>query len=215
MTRTRYFYDYSPTLAQSEAVGKSIGHHFRIEGANKTFEIGALPVLATQRPLFMALTLRLQRHDALVCRSVCSLGSTPGDLMLTLTLLRDLGVQTHCPMGTFISLSSYQVALQMLRGLASVEASIRADRTSRSMRSAGQAGVKLGRPATPALNDPATVREILRRLQAGETQTAVAASVGVHRRSLSRLIQQQGIDGVERTGLAMRDRYVDVPGGGR
>jgi hypothetical protein len=92
MTRTRYFYDYSSTLERSEAHESKLTHHFRIDRANETFEIGPLDVPASRRPLFTALTLKLQPGDVLLSWSNCSLGSTAADILKTLTLMSDKGV---------------------------------------------------------------------------------------------------------------------------
>lgn len=194
MPRTRYFYDYSSTPERSEAHESRLTHHFRIDRENETFEIGPLEVLAPKRPLFMALTLKLLPGDVLLCWSNCSLGSTAADILQTLTLMRDKGVETHWGMSKFISSASYQVAFRMLGRLVAIEANIRSDRTSQSMKSARSAGVGLGRPTALALREPAAALDALRRLAAGETQTSVAASLGVHRRSIRRLLERQAPD---------------------
>ena len=192
MARTRFFYDYSPTTDQSNAVSERITHHFRIDKINMTFEIGPLHILTTSRPQFQALLTRLKADDILVCHSVCSLGSSASDVLQVLKLMETKGVQTHCrPMGTFISASSYWAAAQMLKTLIAAEAAIRADRTTRSLNSARLSGVRLGRPVAPALRDQAAALEVIQRLEAGQTQTSIAADLGVHRRTIKRLIEKK------------------------
>ena len=168
-----------------------ITHHFRIDRVNMTFEVGPLHVLAPCRPRFMELTTRLKAGDMLVSHSACSIGSTAADVLQVLRLMREKGVETHSPMGRFISLASYQVAFRMLTVLIAAETAIRANRTSLSLQSTRSSGIKLGRPSALALQDQEVQSEVARRLGAGETQTSVAASLGVHRRTIRRLLDQR------------------------
>lgn len=143
---------------------------------------------AAARPELEALLRRLRPGDVLMVYKVDRLARSLFDLMRVLQLVADAGarfksltepIETTTPAGRLL--------LQMLGAVAEFERAIIRERCAAGMVEARAQGVRFGRPPVLTAEQRAECARLVR--QEGMTRRAVAAQLGVSRRTVERAVR--------------------------
>ena len=164
-------------------------------GAERVFfekESGA----RSDRPQLRKAIAALEPGDTLLVPAIDRLARSTFDLLGVMREVRERGaafkslaeawVDTSSPLGEFM--------LTVLGGVATLERHLINRRTAQGRQRAREAGVQFGRK--PKLS-PYQRQEALKRLEAGEPQSAVARLLGVDQATISRLAARAAANGVQ------------------
>ncbi|WKB55970.1 recombinase family protein [Eleftheria terrae] len=137
-------------------------------------------VPAMQRPEFARLLAKLDQGDTLVVSKLDRLGRDAIDVLQTIEHLSTEGVRVKVLNLGDVDLTSPagRAMVTMLSAVARLERDLLVERTQAGLARAKAEGKALGRPAKTSQGDRA---EILRRLAAGDTVSAVARDYCVSR----------------------------------
>ena len=146
-------------------------------------------VAARDRPEFARLldtVARVRGPKQLVVTKLDRLGRDAGDIMGTVATLRDLGCAVHVLQlrGVDLTSAAGKLVLATLAALAEVERDILIERTMAGLERARSEGKHLGRPKTDAWADAEQIR---RRLDNGESVSAIAREYGASRATVIRI----------------------------
>ncbi|MEE3504562.1 recombinase family protein [Acidiphilium acidophilum] len=140
---------------------------------------------AMQRPAFRRLVDRLEADDVLVVTKLDRLGRNAMDVRMTVEALAAIGVRVHCLAlgGVDLTSSAGRMTMQVIAAVAEFERDLLVERTQAGLSRARAEGKALGRPA--ALSD-AEKQQVVTRLEAGESVSAVAREFGISRQTINR-----------------------------
>jgi putative DNA-invertase from lambdoid prophage Rac len=170
----------SNQIAEIRAAG------FDIEPKRMVVETVSGSSAIEQRKEFMRLLDRLEAGDILVVTKLDRLGRNSIDVQMTVGKLAKMGIKTHCLAlgGVDLTSSAGRMTMGVIAAVAQFERDLLIERTLSGQARAKAAGVKFGRP--PALVN-GQVTQVLERLAAGETISAIARSAGTSRATILRL----------------------------
>lgn len=139
---------------------------------------GSVP--AMQRPGFTKMMDKLEDADTLVVTKLDRIGRDSIDVQRTVQLCKDRGIRLHVLQlgGLDLTSSTGEMTVKVLAAVADFERDLIIERTLSGQARARAQGVKFGRPAKTNEKQRA---EIVQRLAAGETVTAVAKRYAVSR----------------------------------
>ena len=159
---------------------------------------GSVP--AMQRPGFTKLMDKLEDADTLVVTKLDRIGRDSIDVQHTVQLCKDRGIRLHVLQlgGLDLTSSTGEMTVKVLAAVADFERDLIVERTLAGQSRARAQGVKFGRPAKTTEKQRA---EIVQRLAAGETVTAVAKRYSVSRGTIvSVRASMSGSSAAERSG---------------
>ena len=122
----------------------------------------------------------------LVVTKLDRLGRNAMDVAATVRALAALGVRVHCVAlgGVDLTSSTGKLAMGVINAVAEFERDLLVERTQAGLRRARAEGKPIGRPMSLTA-DRRT--EVIRRLQAGESVSAVARAMGTSRQTVTRV----------------------------
>jgi putative DNA-invertase from lambdoid prophage Rac len=172
--------DCTNQIREIEAAG------FKIEEHRFVTEVVSGSSACDQRKGFQKLLERMERDDILVVCKLDRLGRNAIDVMQTVNRLAKIGVRTHCLAlgGCDLTSSAGKMIMHVISAMSQFEKDLLIERTLSGQARAKAAGKKFGRP--PALVN-GQVTQVLERLAAGETISAVARTAGTSRATILRL----------------------------
>lgn len=159
---------------------------FDIEQRRIVAEAISGSVKATSRPGFSKLLDRLETGDVLVVTKLDRLGRNAIDVRSTVESLEAVGVRVHCLAlgGVDLTSPAGKMTMQLIAAVAEFERDLLIERTSAGLRRARLQGKHCGRPPT---FDAVVEGEIVGRLQAGESVSAVASAYKTSRQTIMRI----------------------------
>lgn len=139
---------------------------------------GSVP--AMQRPGFAKLMDKLEDGDTLIVTKLDRIGRDSIDVQHTVQLCKERGIRLHVlQLGSLdLTSSTGEMTVKVLAAVADFERDLIVERTLAGQARARAQGKKFGRPAKTTEKQRA---EIVQRLAAGETVTAVAKRYAVSR----------------------------------
>ena len=139
---------------------------------------GSVP--AMQRPGFTKMMDKLEDADTLVVTKLDRIGRDSIDVQRTVQLCKERGIRLHVLQlgGLDLTSSTGEMTVKVLAAVADFERDLIIERTLAGQSRARAQGKKFGRPAKTNEKQRA---EIVQRLAAGETVTAVAKRYAVSR----------------------------------
>ncbi len=140
-------------------------------------------VSASQRPAFIKLKEQIRSGETLVVSKLDRLGRDAIDVLQTVKELGTKGVKVivHQLGNTDLTSPAGKLLLMMLSAVAEMERDLLVERTQAGLARAKAEGKTLGRPSKTSNIQRA---EIISKLQAGESVSAVAREYGVSRASI-------------------------------
>lgn len=140
-------------------------------------------VCASQRPAFKALKVQIRQGETLVVSKLDRLGRDAIDVLQTIKELGNKGVKVivHQLGNTDLTSPAGKLLLMMLSAVAEMERDLLVERTQAGLARAKAEGKILGRPSKTT--DIQRV-EIIKKLQVGESVSAVAREYKVSRASI-------------------------------
>jgi DNA invertase Pin-like site-specific DNA recombinase len=140
-------------------------------------------VSASQRPAFKALKVQIRQGETLVVSKLDRLGRDAIDVLQTIKELGNKGVKVivHQLGNTDLTSPAGKLLLMMLSAVAEMERDLLVERTQAGLARAKAEGKILGRPSKTT--DIQRV-EIIKKLQVGESVSAVAREYKVSRASI-------------------------------
>ena len=143
-------------------------------------------VAAMERRGFAKLMDRLEEGDVLVVTKLDRLGRNAMDVAATVRALAGMGVRVHCLAlgGVDLASSTGRLTMGVINAVAEFERDLLVERTQAGLRRARAEGKPIGRPHSLTADQRA---EVVRRLQAGESVSAVARALGTSRQTVTRV----------------------------
>lgn len=143
-------------------------------------------VQATKRSGFSKLMDRLEAGDVLVVTKLDRLGRNAIDVRSTVESLGAIGVRVHCLAlgGVDLTSPAGKMTMQVIAAVAEFERDLLIERTQAGLRRARGQGKHCGRPPT---FDAAVEGEIVERLRAGESVSALARTYKTSRQTVMRI----------------------------
>lgn len=140
-------------------------------------------VAASLRPAFKRLQEQIRKGGTLVVSKLDRLGRDAIDVLQTVRLLGDRGIKVVVLQlgSTDLTSPAGKLLLSMLAAVAEMERDLLVERTQAGLARAKAEGKKLGRPSKTTSEQRS---EILRRLGAGESVSALARLYGVSRANI-------------------------------
>ena len=140
-------------------------------------------VPASQRPAFNAMLSQMRKGETLVVSKLDRLGRDAIDVLQTVRMMseRDIKVIVLQLGNTDLTAPAGKLLLSMLAAVAEMERDLLVERTQAGLARAKAEGKTLGRPSKTT---PEQRSEIIRRLAAGESVSALARSYGVSRANI-------------------------------
>ena len=140
-------------------------------------------VAAAQRPAFKAMLGQIRKGETLVVSKLDRLGRDAIDVLQTVRLLGERGIKVVVLQlgNTDLTAPAGKLLLSMLAAVAEMERDLLVERTQAGLARARAEGKRLGRPSKTT---PGQRTEILHRLRAGESVSALARVYGVSRASI-------------------------------
>lgn len=140
-------------------------------------------VAADQRPAFKQMLTQIRKGETLVVSKLDRLGRDSIDVLQTVRQLADRGIKvTVLQLGNVdLTAPAGKLLLSMLAAVAEMERDLLIERTQAGLARAKAEGKTLGRPSKTT---PEQRKEILRRLGAGESVSAVAKLYDVSRANI-------------------------------
>jgi len=137
-------------------------------------------VAASQRPAFKQLLSKIRKDETLVVSKLDRLGRDAIDVLQTVRQLGDMKVKVivHQLGTTDLTSAAGKLLLTMLSAVAEMERDLLVERTQAGLARAKAEGKTLGRPSKTT---PEQRTEILARLGAGESVSALARLYGISR----------------------------------
>ncbi len=159
---------------------------FDIEQRRTIAESISGSVQATKRPGFSKLLDRLEAGDVLVVTKLDRLGRNAIDVRSTVESLEAVGVRVHCLAlgGVDLTSPAGKMTMQVIAAVAEFERDLLIERTQAGIRRARGQGKHCGRPPT---FDAAIEEEIVGRLRAGESVSALARTYRTSRQTVMRI----------------------------
>ena len=156
-----------------EQAGYQVTYWFQDEGIS-----GKCP--AAMRPAFQELLGKIRKGETLVVSKMDRLGRDAIDVLQTIRLLQERGVHVivHQLGHTDLTSPAGKLLLTMLSALAEMERDLLVERTQAGLQRAKAEGKQLGRK--PKTNE-AQRQEIRRRLQSGQSVSALAREYNISR----------------------------------
>lgn len=142
-------------------------------------------VATGERPGFAKLCDRLESGDVLIVTKLDRLGRNAMDVRQTVESLAAQGVRVHCLAlgGVDLTSAAGKMTMQVIAAVAEFERDLLIERTRAGMARARSEGKPVGRPRVLTGDQRA---DVLRRLAAGESVSAVARALGTSRTNVQR-----------------------------
>ena len=143
-------------------------------------------VAAAERPGFMRLLDRMENGDVLIVTKLDRLGRNAMDIRTTVELLATSEIRVHCLAlgGVDLTSPAGKMTMQVISAVAEFERDLLIERTHAGIARAKASGKRFGRP--PALNDEQKL-EVLARIDAGESISAIARKFETTRQTILRI----------------------------
>lgn len=143
-------------------------------------------VAAAERPGFMRLLDRMENGDVLIVTKLDRLGRNAMDIRKTVELLAASEIRVHCLAlgGVDLTSPAGKMTMQVISAVAEFERDLLLERTHAGIARAKASGKRFGRP--PALNDEQKL-EVLARIDAGESISAIAREFETTRQTILRI----------------------------
>ncbi|WP_312158492.1 recombinase family protein [Pantoea piersonii] len=143
-------------------------------------------VAAAERPGFMRLLDRMENGDVLIVTKLDRLGRNAMDIRKTVELLAASEIRVHCLAlgGVDLTSPAGKMTMQVISAVAEFERDLLLERTHAGIARAKASGKRFGRP--PALNDEQKL-EVLARIDAGESISAIARKFETTRQTILRI----------------------------
>lgn len=140
-------------------------------------------VAASERPAFKRLLGQIRKGETLIVSKLDRLGRDAIDVLQTVRQLGERGIKVVVlQLGTIdLTSAAGKLLLSMLAAVAEMERDLLVERTQAGLARAKAEGKKLGRPSKTT---PEQRTEILRRLDAGESVSALASFYAVSRANI-------------------------------
>ena len=140
-------------------------------------------VCASQRPAFKALKIQIRQGETLIVSKLDRLGRDAIDVLQTIKELGNKGVKVivHQLGNTDLTSPAGKLLLMMLSAVAEMERDLLVERTQAGLARAKAEGKILGRPSKTTDIQRA---EIIKKLQVGESVSAVSRCYGVSRANI-------------------------------
>ena len=187
MSRT-FAYLRVSTLEQTtdNQLGEIAGAGFAVHPRRVVSETVSGSVAATERRGFARLVDRMEEGDVLVVTKLDRLGRNAMDVAATVRALAGVGVRVHCLAlgGVDLTSSTGKLTMGVINAVAEFERGLLVERTQAGLARARAEGKPIGRPHSLV---PERRTEALRRLQAGESVSAVARALGTSRQTVTRV----------------------------
>lgn len=145
---------------------------------------GSMP--AMERPVFRDLMKRMEEGDVLVVTKLDRLGRNAVDVRSTVDMLASRGIKVHCMAlgGADLTSAAGKLTMQVLAAVAEFELDLLKERTHAGIIRARQQGKTFGRPAALKASQK---REVVSRLAAGETVSALSERFSTSRQTIMRI----------------------------
>lgn len=143
-------------------------------------------VAAAERPGFMRLLDRMENGDVLIVTKLDRLGRNAMDIRKTVELLAASEIRVHCLAlgGVDLTSPAGKMTMQVISAVAEFERDLLLERTHAGISRAKASGKRFGRP--PALNNEQKL-EVLARIDAGESISAIAREFETTRQTILRI----------------------------
>lgn len=143
-------------------------------------------VAAKERKGFARLLDRLEDGDVLVVTKLDRLGRNAMDVASTVADLDRMGVRVHCMAlgGVDLTSSTGKLTMGVINAIAEFERDLLIERTQAGLRRARAEGKAIGRPASLTTDERA---EVERRLESGETVSALSKAFSTSRQTIMRV----------------------------
>lgn len=159
---------------------------FQIEDRRIISEAISGSIMAMSRPGFSKLFDRLEAGDVLIVTKLDRLGRSAIDVRSTVQLLEKQGVRVHCLAlgGVDLTSPAGRMTMHVIAAVAEFERDLLIERTQAGLRRARAQGKHCGRlPVFDRLSE----LEIAKRLQAGESVSAIARNFKTSRQTIMRI----------------------------
>lgn len=145
---------------------------------------GSMP--AMERPVFRDLMKRMEEGDVLVVTKLDRLGRNAVDVRSTVEMLASRGIKVHCMAlgGADLTSAAGKLTMQVLAAVAEFELDLLKERTYAGIIRARKQGKTFGRPAALTASQK---REVVSRLAAGETVSALSERFSTSRQTIMRI----------------------------
>ena len=187
MSRTfAYLRVSTPEQTTDNQLGETAGAGFAVHPHRVVSETVSGSVAAMERRGFARLVDRMEESDVLVVTKLDRLGRNAMDVAATVRALEALGVRVHCLAlgGVDLTSSTGKLTMGMINAVAEFERDLLIERTQAGLRRARAEGKPIGRPMSLKADRRA---EVVRRLAAGESASAVARALGTSRQTVTRV----------------------------
>lgn len=164
----------------------------RAAGCERIYRDDGISAVARERPGLKRTLRRCKEGDVLVVWKLDRLGRSLPHLIDVITELRDRGVGFESLRDHIDTTSAGgRFYFHILAALAEFERELIGERTKAGMAAAKRQGIRIGRPRKLTI---AQVEKARSRITAGESMTAVAATLEVNLTTLSRALKRLGGD---------------------
>ena len=187
MSRTfAYLRVSTPEQTTDNQLGEIAGAGFAVRSRRVVSETVSGSVAAMERRGFARLVDRLEEGDVLVVTKLDRLGRNAMDVATTVRTLADRGVRVHCLAlgGVDLISSTGRLTMGVINAVAEFERDLLIERTQAGLARARAEGKRIGRPMSLT---PDRRAEVVRRLAAGESISAVAHALGTSRQTVTRV----------------------------
>jgi putative DNA-invertase from lambdoid prophage Rac len=151
---------------------------------------GSVP--AMERPGFRDLMKRMEEGDVLVVTKLDRLGRNAVDVRATVDMLAGLGIKVHCMAlgGADLTSPAGKLTMAVIAAVAEFELDLLKERTHAGIRRAREQGKKFGRPTALTASQK---HEVVSRLTAGETVSALSERFSTSRQTIMRIRDREAI----------------------
>ena len=186
MSRTfAYLRVSTPEQTADNQLGEIRAAGFAVQPRRVVSETVSGSVAAMERRGFARLVDRMEEGDVLVVTKLDRLGRNAMDVAATVRALAALGVRVHCLAlgGVDLTSSTGKLTMGVINAVAEFERDLLIERTQAGLVRARAEGKPIGRPMSLTTDQRA---EVVRRLLAGESVSAVARALGTSRQTVAR-----------------------------
>ena len=187
MSRTfAYLRVSTPEQTTDNQLGEIRVAGFAVQPRRVVAETVSGSVAAMERLGFARLVDRMEEGDVLVVTKLDRLGRNAMDVAATVKALAALGVRVHCLAlgGVDLTSSTGKLTMGVINAVAEFERDLLIERTQAGLARARAEGKRIGRPMSLT---PDRRAEVVRRLAAGESISAVARAAGTSRQTVTRV----------------------------
>ena len=187
MSRTfAYLRVSTPEQTTDNQLGEIRAAGFAVQPRRVVAETVSGSVAAMERRGFARLVDRMEESDVLVVTKLDRLGRNAMDVAATVRALSALGVRVHCLAlgGVDLTSSTGKLTMGVINAVAEFERDLLIERTQAGLARARAEGKPIGRPMSLTADRRA---EVVRRLAAGESISAVARAAGTSRQTVTRI----------------------------